>query len=241
MPEDVVASVVLNVIGGLAIIPLTLAGSRLLHWMRSTRPGRSLWCLNERLQTTIVITSGPVADPLELTDIVYPAEARAAAEIEFYLHQIYGDAVIRMSTSSTVSGDQLRANLILIGGPMHNEVTRRALERLRLPLRFEGYDLVSGEERWQARISASNKIETDLGLVVLASNPFYPRGRLVFIAGCRTFGCLAGARALLGEEVVQTLRATGGAPSCVFAVEADVHANEVLSPRVLSSTVHALT
>jgi hypothetical protein len=97
-------------------------------------------------------------------------------------------------------------NLILLGGPDTNAVTKEALEKIKPGVQIfnprispmEVRDLVpnantgrSGTIRRRRRYAA--RPDLDYGIIVRARNPFYPRKWLVIIAGAYGYGSWAGA------------------------------------------------
>lgn len=175
------------------------------------RPARRLLRLDFSRPVWIVLAAGKDRDNVELTEVVFPAEARAASEIETFIKSLNPDATVRVAVSGAVPPEALRDNLIVIGGPVNNSVARRLADIVEVPYRFDGWDLVDTAGRRFESTVVSDQVERDYAMTVLAPNPFSTGGVLVWIAGCRTFGCLAGARLLIRSDVRRTLAATRGA------------------------------
>lgn len=98
-----------------------------------------------------------------------------------------------------------KANLVLIGGPESNFVTRKILSDHRvkdkLDYMFDGYKLVDkhSEKSYEANITSDvtkGVSGIDYGFVWKGSNPFAESKRVYILAGSRTFGTLAAAAAL---------------------------------------------
>ncbi len=163
----------------------------------------------------IVTADPPSLDVAELTPIVYPAEYAAATELSLYLTQVFQCKIRHICAGADFPRDSsLEDNIIIIGGPNHNPIFReyldlldRKLKRngLSLPYSFSGYDLIrnSDNEKFSAVVDG-DKISYDVGLVMLAANPLNERARVVFLAGCRTYGCLAAARAVNSPQILKT-------------------------------------
>jgi hypothetical protein len=212
---------------------ITVAAQRTLKWIRELQPGRALWRLNEDSVTWIVITSGALRDHAEKTETVYPAEAKAATEIESFLKSLYPSMQVRVATSNYASAAIYEGNLIVIGGPVRNRVSKDLFQVLQPQLSFEGYDLVDGVGgRMSAEIDDGRHITRDVGMVYLGNNPSSHHGRTVILAGCRTFGCLAAARALLRSDVKRTVRLIPKTRPLAFAVTARVHNDDVVDVEV---------
>ena len=96
--------------------------------------------------------------------------------------------VVKLDTE--LREEELRQNLIVIGGPIVNTVTARLNEKL--PLRF------TNEGRTIRSTTTGNEYESDeIGVIVKMKNPFAPTKGLLFIAGRSRSGTKAAILALL--------------------------------------------
>lgn len=189
---------------------LVVLALRLWTYLRTKRPAQNLWKIKEKDRVSFVITSSPVPDPAEYSDLVYPAEARGIGEIEAFLQQTFKGIEPRVALSNSTHAEHLRQHLIVIGGPVHNQVTREALEHMNTSLaHFEGNKLVmkAGEWTQEAVVDDEGGITRDVGLVIMSKNPWNPKKRLVVLAGSRTYGSLAAARAVVRSDVKSTQKA----------------------------------
>jgi hypothetical protein len=205
------------------------------RWRELRRPGHRVWRLNRGATVSIVTADGPEPDPTEYTITVYPAEYAAATEIAHYLGSELRCNVERICTSGEFPEDHaITGNLVLIGGPVHNRLTRIMLERTEVPFHFEEYTLVDDRsgERFDAEIRG-DVIVSDVALVVVTDNPYSPSNRVVMVAGCRTYGCIAGARQLIHPAVLRISR--NFQKSSYFVVRSEVLGRYVSEAKVLAS------
>lgn len=214
------------------------AGRGRQRW-KDRLPGRRLWRLQDEGSVTLVMTQAPISDAAEYSDLVYPAEARAVGEIESFLHRLYRNLRVSVALSSSVSNEGLRENLILIGGPVHNTITRDLLQRMAgdgfSAVDFDSYSIKLNGTQWtgQAQLDSEENICTDVGVIIMAPNPYNPKRRLILLAGSRTFGCLAAARAIIRSDAKATSRVLSPVANyACFAVTADVRSGEVFDVRV---------
>ena len=70
--------------------------------------------------------------------------------------------------------------------------------------------------------SADGVAAVDYGLIVITANPYNPSSRLVLLAGCRTFGCLGAARAMIGPYVHEIAPHVRRNVTCCIVVRMDV-------------------
>ncbi|MEU4392747.1 hypothetical protein [Kribbella sp. NPDC023855] len=113
----------------------------LYKYLRDVRPAVRMWRAAAGGDFSIVVADGPLSEKNRPT--IHPAEFAAATELSGYLAQSLRINVTRVRASINFPLDEaLEGNLILIGGPIHNQVHRLMLERLELPYEFQGRDLV---------------------------------------------------------------------------------------------------
>ena len=146
-------------------------------------------------------------DNEELVTYGYVFEYRAAGELGSTLAKLYGPKY-KISTSMSkdtynYSYAQLDTDLIVIGGPFHNAVTREFLRRMgdSLPFSYEeDASLVytnptdsSKDRRFTPKVIDNKYYGEDYALIMNVKNPINPQKRVIFISGCRSIGCYGGA------------------------------------------------
>jgi len=85
---------------------------------------------------------------------------------------------------------RLGDDLVLFGYPTGNEVTATVMAALRLPIAFDGHDLVdtaSGEILYQATLE-NGSVVRDYGYLLRLPNPFSAEHMVLLFAGCETYG-----------------------------------------------------
>jgi hypothetical protein len=176
------------------------------RYIRLVRPVGRIWGHLSGNKTEIVITTAPEKSYAEHTTLVFPAEARAAAEIHSFIsHEVKADCRIRFS--STFEDSKYDENLVVIGGPNHNQVTRELLSRAaaKSKFRFDEYSAVTPSGKlFTSKVDTSKNTENDIyydvGVILRMRNPFEPKKFVTLLMGSRTHGCLVAARALLYED-----------------------------------------
>lgn len=174
------------------------------------RPAGQVWLARAGEPIEIVITSAPLRHEDEASGLVYPAEATAAAEIALFMRSTFKSKT-RISTSDRFSSSALRQDLLILGGPVHNGVTRHFLERLGLEELLDGYAIIGKDgkryEAQTAKIAGQEQVIEDYGLVVRAPNPYNEKRRVTILIGSRTAGTLIAARSLIDPMIRPTARA----------------------------------
>ena len=217
------ADLAINLLAALIAFVVGWMSRALYKYSRAVRPAARVWRVPNRGDFSIVVADGPLSDAKRPT--IHPAEFAAATELSGYLTQTLRISVTRVRPSVNFPLDEaLEGNLILIGGPVYNRVHRLMLERLDLPYEFRDRVLVRLEDGMTfAPVSSADGVAAvDYGLIVITVNPYNPKSRLVLLAGCRTFGCLGAARAMIGPYVGQLVPHVRRNLSCCVVVRMDV-------------------
>lgn len=107
------------------------------------------------------------------------------------------------------SGDRYQNNLILLGGPDANEVTRRVFERLSTKLKFGNPDKNEISLRdsksgtgYFSKYDSRNQVVGDYGMAFKTKNPFNPEATVIIIAGCFGFGTCAAAEIFENDNLI---------------------------------------
>lgn len=146
-------------------------------------------------------------DAEELVTYGFVFEYRAAGELGSTLAKLYGRDFKISTTMSKPTYDysyaQLDTNLIVIGGPFHNAVTREFLRRMgdTLPFHYEEDASLAytdpanpqNTRRFTPKVIDQKYYGEDYALIMNVRNPLNPEKRVIFISGCRSIGCYGGA------------------------------------------------
>jgi hypothetical protein len=192
--------------GGWVIVQLALGGAlaALARWarieIRTRNPASRIWRFNRGSPVYIIVSDDDVTDTKEFVVKVYGSDYLAAVEARALITETLRIPDVEMVTSSEFGkGRLLHYNLVCVGGPVNNRITRLILERITIPVHFDGYTVVSDSSgsRYEATIdNATGKIIRDVGVAVLVKNPFEEKSSVVLLMGARTFGVAACSRAL---------------------------------------------
>lgn len=142
----------------------------------------------------------------EQSGLLGVGDAVAMTELRAGLESV-GLPGVPISYADRLDGDALKTNLVLLGGPDANVLTREMARRIRSTLKFGDPDrhviamFDSVEQRQFApRRSQPDTLENDFGIVFSCNNPFAPRKRVILGAGSFGYGTWACVRFLLSEE-----------------------------------------
>ncbi len=146
-------------------------------------------------------------DDSELVTLGYVFEYMAVGELIPAFRTLYKGLQmnVKMSDESYVKSEYVRNDLLLIGGPFHNAITRELLFNGTngFPFSFDAdanltYEKKGGgSETFYPRVSSGNGTsryyENDYALIVNIKNPRNTDKRLIAIIGCRSIGCYGAA------------------------------------------------
>lgn len=130
-------------------------------------------------------------------------------------------------------------NLLLVGGPKRNRVTKFFLEEtaLKEEATFDGWKLKFDGNESEALFSDSNGLHilNDYGLLLKAPNPLDTRNTVMIIAGCRAFGTGGAASIVADEKMSEDIVEKLGEDKCEFfkAIVSVLVLNDVIAKREL--------
>lgn len=185
------------------------------------------------------MTTASIRDDNEHTRLVYPAEAISATEVEAFLANVLG-VDCRLRLSDLFPSTKWDRNLVVVGGPVHNEVTRRLLESFNSGLSFDGHTIITPTGNRYCAVmgegeDGTQRIEKDFGLVLRATNPFNSNEFITLLVGSRTFGCLVAARSMLHSNVLSTCSVIGDTTEFGFIATATILDTEIQEISIIES------
>jgi hypothetical protein len=173
-------------------------------------------------------------DAFEASGLVGVGGMQAAAELVSLLDDL---GLRRMGRNIDIvyhdqlPGDLYGVNIVCIGGPDGNQVTRRILERIEhtialgdpqrheISIRDANTDEVYNPERELDREGRKN-VTLDYGLLVKAPNPFDPRRTVLVFAGSFGYGTWAGVKLARSPQFLRSpLVSQGSAVECLYRTE----------------------
>lgn len=241
--ESLISSLPDGVLGNLVASAVAFTLGLVARWLWITltlkRPAGRLWGVMAGKRVEIVMTTAPERSVDEHTALVYPADAIAATEIAAVLtHTLKADCRLRLSNA--IPATTWDRNLIVIGGPVHNETTRKLLVDTGARVTFEGNTIVlENGHRYLAETSVNERGETvidrDFGLVLRTPNPYRSSEFTTLLIGSQAPGCLVAARALLHENIRSTSRSISSPRRFGLVASARVVDGQVQEVSILES------
>jgi hypothetical protein len=153
-----------------------------------------VWDMGKNADGRIVIINGYVPELAGAPASIQLGDIRAEQLVYANLVRIGRGSDIMPLTTRDHEEKHLRENVICLGGPYWNAATRRFMQELHLPLRF---DLSAPDDRTPLLDELSGKtfhsawidgcVCRDYGLFVRAKNPYNPSRHVILAAGIETY------------------------------------------------------
>ncbi len=220
----------------LAIITF-LAGfllSRLRTFLKKRRVQSVLkFDVEEKLDLNCFTANTGQYDEEERVTLGYVFEYMAAGEMRASFKKLYKEAEMKVKMSpeeyTSVQKRDVSQDLLLIGGPFHNSITRELVMNGRngLPFYFDEdanliYEGKEGRDVYCPELSggANQYFENDYALILNIRNPLKKGKRILAFMGCRSIGCYGAAyyiahclktlkRRVKGDEYAVVIRVEG--------------------------------
>ncbi|MBD2752637.1 TIR domain-containing protein [Spirosoma validum] len=236
-------------------IPSDLAGISLATYQGQRRDNNLMAAVGEacdpiRTQITklgsIKITIPPLWEPFTSNDTQFVlgrfsefksfeqsgllgvGDAISYTEVSAFL-KVMGHSSIRISYADRISGDSLGANLVLIGGPDANSITREVVSRIKTSLIFGDpnrhevsfTDSITNTTYYpEYSRDYEEPISTDCGVIIKAENPFSPSNQVLILFGSYGYGTWAAAKLLTSRGFYNnSVISNGDYFECVFTTD----------------------
>jgi hypothetical protein len=221
----------LGVVGNLLSALIGFVGGWILDRAKfqfQTRKAKRFWRSFAKSRTKVVMGRFHEFTEFEPSGLIGLGDAVALAELQSFFDRL-GLPRLSVGYANRMGVDDLKQNLILLGGPDANSVTREVVSRIQPTIRFGDprnneisiTDSQSGKvftPRWS---SESEDVVTDYGLVYKVQNPFSPDHDVLLIAGSFGYGTWAGVQYVTSPSFLEASQSER-VRSFELLVEADV-------------------
>jgi hypothetical protein len=159
-----------------------------------TRRARRFWRPMINKRTVVVLSRFKTFSDFEPSGVIGAGDTRALQELTTYYNDIGLDAPL-ITYDGSLTGDQLRNDLILLGGPDSNGITKLVLDKLAGSLSVVpgATEIRDADVPLRPRIEGA-EVVSDCGAVLRVTSPFWPDNKIVIAAGGFGFGTWAAIR-----------------------------------------------
>lgn len=193
-------------------------------------------------KTTIVIGTyyGERFRAWEASTLMAAGDAIALGTMMGVLNNV-GIKDIDVVPTYNFSGDRYQNNLILLGGPDANKLTREVYNKLETNFRFGNPDkneitLYDSKEKmkYSPKYNSNNEVVGDYGFAFKSKNPFNPETDVIILAGCFGFGTCSAAQIFETNRIIQEIEKNEKEEFEVL-VYSDVIKDWVQKPKLIKS------
>lgn len=203
---DLLVGIVGSLTGAVLILLANWAWNRARTELR-TRRGQHFWKPFLAGDLKLVVGGFSEFTGFEQSGLLGVGDAMAMAELRAHFKGI-GLPDVAVTNADLLGGDSLKSNLILLGGPDANKITKDAVVAIDSTFQFGDpsehvisfYDSETGKTYAPSKRVDSQDIERDYGVIIKTDNPFAKDKKILIIAGSFGYGTWAGARFTMGEK-----------------------------------------
>ena len=164
-----------------------------LEELRTESSAAAIWLLSGSNAEPIHLIGGFIPPEEQQTySVVQLGDRDASVQALYNLAAYCSVQQVRLFTSLDFSDDKLTGNVVCVGGPCFNRITRRFMEEANLPLGFEDIDgdedltpLVNRRTNtvFNKELDGSGRLIRDWGLFARFRNPFNESNRVIIACG----------------------------------------------------------
>ena len=193
-------------------------------------------------KTTIVIGTyyGDRFRAWEASTLMGTGDALALGIIMGVLNNV-GITDIDVVPTYNFSGDRYQNNLILLGGPDANSLSREFYNKLNSNLKFGNPDIneltlydSKEKSKYLPKYGENGRVIGDFGFAFKTENPYNPDTNVILLAGCYGFGTCSAAQLFESNRLLGEINKSekGGFEALVYS---DVINDWVQKPKIIKS------
>jgi hypothetical protein len=196
--QELLIAIAVNLVSAL----IGFGGGRTFQLTRShlrLRKARRFWKDFAAERSHVIIGRFHEFDGFEPSGLIGVGDAAALGELEGFFDRLQFPR-LSLGNSGDATGNDLKQNLVLLGGPDANEISKQVAEKIPSTIRFGNplrheismFDSQSGRVFTPKQTSDGQRVSLDYGLIYKVPNPFSPDYSLVLVAGSFGYGTWAG-------------------------------------------------
>ncbi|MFV0417867.1 MAG: hypothetical protein ACK5KT_03910 [Dysgonomonas sp.] len=196
-----ISSIISNIITNIIWLGLGILSAFFIRYIRVVHPNKKLWDLSIPEKTIISIATIKTQTDKYTRPATGVGQLKALSYIIKSLNKAYKKFDLKNILSSEEElGQKIEDDIILLGGPKNNKITK---------LFFEKFDQTNallqaddGSIFWQKNNQIyrgtviNDKVVSDYAIIIKTDNLFSTahKTRLILLSGCHTYGTIAAAR-----------------------------------------------
>ncbi len=193
------------------------------------KPTKKLWNLyNQKNLIICVAASAQIDTGRYLRPTTGIGQVRAIGYIIESLSAAYDVKIENIFLSTDQVQKQIEKDLIVLGGPKNNEISKLFLEKIKnlkiVQQNSDGIQWLKNGEKTYAGLTENGVIIKDYGLIIRIENPFSSINKTSFclFTGCHTYGTIAAAKYFTENYIKDIKIYTKKKKNIIILVECDV-------------------
>jgi hypothetical protein len=204
--NTVVSQIIISYLTGLLTVLTPWAVRKFLDYKNRRRPFEKFW--KPMFREGLSIITAAEEKESEIKSQVFDFLATSDAEKEF--DRVFTGKYWRY-TCDALAPDSLGRNLLLVGGPISNEVTKEIWKKADTRYYFEENDI---RDKMNPDFSKKPNIENgivvrDYGIITKCKNPFQQGRSVIVVSGCYGWGTWGSLETLLNPQNLKFLSEKG--------------------------------
>jgi len=200
MLSDLPISFIAALLSGIALFSL-LALLRLLYDIITTKkPVLGFWDRCLRSPVSIVVPTYSDENSLFTSRTI----SSASAKVESLLCSFHKKPE-EIKIFEAIDVHNMEENVILIGGPISNEITRKIMQFFKVPFYFENHVLNCCNRKYEPKLDENGDILEDYAFILKTKNPYNNKKNFIVIAGCYVYGCISGVIAVTDRGILRNI------------------------------------
>lgn len=199
---DFVLSIVVELSGAFLSFVIGLITMKTINFFRDKKPIKSLWKIsNEKELIIYASTSTNSFTGIYMRPSTGIGQVRALGHIIESLGKAYDINIKNINLSINQIQNLIEKDLILLGGPKNNEISRLLIKKIapvkRVIQTNDGIEWNNnGNYEIYTPVVESKKVKKDYGLVIQMPNPFDSNKKsfITLFSGCHTYGTVAASK-----------------------------------------------
>lgn len=186
----------------------------------------------------------------EFVNLARYGDADALVDVLALLPRLAPHAEIDRRTSREMASEDLRRDLIVIGGPDFNELGGDIMRMAKVPFAYRTsrgrswFEVLATNEPFRLGSDDRGRVNQDYGLFARVCNPWNPEASVVLLGGLQTFGVLGAVKALSltqeGKARAEQLKELSSGKSNVAMLIPISVARATATPSPYSSRLHRI-
>lgn len=173
----------------------------LTQYFSKVKPLRKLWNINNIKNLSVILSTSVVTDTGKyMRPATGLGQVKALALVSNSLNVAYKNFEINnIQLSEMTNGEMLKGNVISLGGPNTNKITKILLKKINERIEIvnqvgNDFQWCHGEKLLFSPYVQDKKVLVDYGLIVATSNPLESNNRVFIFSGGHTYGTAAAAQ-----------------------------------------------